>query len=889
MAWGSGISHVMAPAALSSSVVEEESETLLHHGTNDETDHQQRSISGAGTLSSSSLPRLGVGSSRSLVAGFKAQRPRRLPDLRWDRAVVSGNGRPAYASNSGTVPRVCSLETVAKCLRCRGDAGRLDLEAGTQPQRGVIQSTYSFPVDDWKTVVRRKVARWTMMFRKTQTEQEGLEKAVAKELLKLLGNDAWVTRVAPHDVSPVSDNMPMEPIASPPPSSAWTADDQGGEGSHGSSTAGFVEGRHCREASKCSPSHSQHVTRRGNLDTTFKAHNEPWGHREGEDGRGHADSSLLFSGLSSLFSSSFASFFSSFSQLPLPQQQEQQQHQERTLWITCCCVVHVFALSLQRLLSEVGHALRGGAMRYRGLTGSQPTRHEEEGQEQAAASLLRHLRTRLALSEDVLVLGYLYAGRFCQKGGHAERVFQALGLKRDWGPVAVAGLLLASKVWEDVHPWNVDFWACVATHSGAKGGLEDMGPEKYLCLELGFLQALSYRLHITQAEYEMRLKELLLTDEASADSVCLDVSLGEERNTVPTSVATAAAAGAKSPRCTAMTWDSGRTRGDSQCSGEENEEAGEDECKSLLPASHIHGEGQVSIRGVTTRGRRALGPPGPMLAPTCLVFPLRALDFPLLDPRPLPGKEADDDIIRGGVPFLTPKPCKRLPKPCSYEDDDDSDDGNHNDEDIDARIRSWANENPRLDPRNPFVGYYRHARPTASFAFGRRSPGFGPSTSPMSSVRGAAFFGDGVTDEKDEPIETVQIRTSGLEGEGASLRVTGALGSRLAQEMRKYAEAANNDDDDDAIDESMEEITGVGEWSLTPSVVAVATAGPRQRRRRRQVPTSSACLALSGPAGRELAYELKRELREHIFSRSSRRIVSSKKTPQPPPAAQKLE
>eukprot|EP00747_Dinoflagellata_sp_TGD_P178756 gnl/TRDRNA2_/TRDRNA2_28302_c0_seq2.p1 gnl/TRDRNA2_/TRDRNA2_28302_c0~~gnl/TRDRNA2_/TRDRNA2_28302_c0_seq2.p1 ORF type:complete len:293 (+),score=29.16 gnl/TRDRNA2_/TRDRNA2_28302_c0_seq2:239-1117(+) len=75
----------------------------------------------------------------------------------------------------------------------------------------------------------------------------------------------------------------------------------------------------------------------------------------------------------------------------------------------------------------------------------------------------------------------------------------------NWRPILVAGLLLASKTWEDVSPWNAEFSAYLHQSAGVR-----YPPRSLYSLESRFLAALGYRADVAgelYAAYYFALKE----------------------------------------------------------------------------------------------------------------------------------------------------------------------------------------------------------------------------------------------------------------------------------------------------------------------------------------------------------------------------------------------
>lgn len=92
--------------------------------------------------------------------------------------------------------------------------------------------------------------------------------------------------------------------------------------------------------------------------------------------------------------------------------------------------------------------------------------------------------------QEVVVLGVVYVERLVSNN-------PALRLTiTNWRPILVAALLLASKNWEDVHPWNIDFSQYLRQAVGIR-----YPPRSLYALESKFLAGLGYRAGVTGELY----------------------------------------------------------------------------------------------------------------------------------------------------------------------------------------------------------------------------------------------------------------------------------------------------------------------------------------------------------------------------------------------------
>lgn len=120
-------------------------------------------------------------------------------------------------------------------------------------------------------------------------------------------------------------------------------------------------------------------------------------------------------------------------------------------------------------------------------------RFRRETEEQASAALFQLLQSLLHIGHfprELVVLSAIYIERLLASS--RVRLSSA-----NWRPISVAALLLSSKVWEDIHPWNADF----AMLLRAAGGFAPKGPLSLYSLESKFLEALDWRAAVTGEVY----------------------------------------------------------------------------------------------------------------------------------------------------------------------------------------------------------------------------------------------------------------------------------------------------------------------------------------------------------------------------------------------------
>jgi len=142
----------------------------------------------------------------------------------------------------------------------------------------------------------------------------------------------------------------------------------------------------------------------------------------------------------------------------------------------------------------------------------------------SANAIFRLLQTVATISEfrkEVVVIGAIYVERLLDR--NPELTLSAT----NWRPVLVAALHLASKTWEDVHPWNAE----VAAYLRSAAGVCYPARSLYL-LESRFLSGLGYRVDIPgqlYASYYFSLQEGYGSP-AAGDAECPSRSGGSAPN-----------------------------------------------------------------------------------------------------------------------------------------------------------------------------------------------------------------------------------------------------------------------------------------------------------------------------------------------------------------------
>lgn len=107
----------------------------------------------------------------------------------------------------------------------------------------------------------------------------------------------------------------------------------------------------------------------------------------------------------------------------------------------------------------------------------------------AVLGFINDLAASLYFCKQVIVLCAIYIEKLL----HGSTVTLTRG---NWRSLVIAGLIIASKVWEDVHPWNADFAECLADVAGlryARGALYR--------LEALFLEKLRWEVYVDGEVY----------------------------------------------------------------------------------------------------------------------------------------------------------------------------------------------------------------------------------------------------------------------------------------------------------------------------------------------------------------------------------------------------
>lgn len=110
--------------------------------------------------------------------------------------------------------------------------------------------------------------------------------------------------------------------------------------------------------------------------------------------------------------------------------------------------------------------------------------------EDMVCTLISDVANALFFCNQVIVLSAVYIERLITVDGAGSRNRMLL-TSTNWRPILAAALLVASKVFEDVHPWNADFEACLFEVAGMRcrrGSLTD--------LETRFLSRIGWRVFV---------------------------------------------------------------------------------------------------------------------------------------------------------------------------------------------------------------------------------------------------------------------------------------------------------------------------------------------------------------------------------------------------------
>lgn len=111
-------------------------------------------------------------------------------------------------------------------------------------------------------------------------------------------------------------------------------------------------------------------------------------------------------------------------------------------------------------------------------------------------TFINDFATSLFFCKQVIVLGAVYIERFLSTRPSYTGEPRPMLTEHNWRTVVVVAILVASKVWEDVHPWNADFEEClkdVAGISYARGALYRM--------ETMFVEKLEWKVFVSGEDY----------------------------------------------------------------------------------------------------------------------------------------------------------------------------------------------------------------------------------------------------------------------------------------------------------------------------------------------------------------------------------------------------
>eukprot|EP00397_Hematodinium_sp_SG-2012_P030738 GEMP01032576.1.p1 GENE.GEMP01032576.1~~GEMP01032576.1.p1 ORF type:complete len:514 (+),score=99.69 GEMP01032576.1:27-1568(+) len=120
------------------------------------------------------------------------------------------------------------------------------------------------------------------------------------------------------------------------------------------------------------------------------------------------------------------------------------------------------------------------------------------------------LVNRLYISKEILVLALIYLDRLL------DAPKAPVIMDDTWRTLWSVSIIVASKVWEDVHPWNVD-WVMVLRELRVP-----IFPPDLYALEMSFLKAIDYRVHVPAelyANYFFSLKDHEQASEPASNSL----------------------------------------------------------------------------------------------------------------------------------------------------------------------------------------------------------------------------------------------------------------------------------------------------------------------------------------------------------------------------------
>lgn len=134
--------------------------------------------------------------------------------------------------------------------------------------------------------------------------------------------------------------------------------------------------------------------------------------------------------------------------------------------------------------TELGY--RVGLLRYLGRRSSRRRVISVAG----IHSLLRTIVSVFAFRCEISILTVIYVERLLEKNSSLHLTVN------NWRPILIAGLHLAMKTWEDVHPWNAEFARYLRHVTGIS-----LSPRGLHILEMRFLVGLEYRVDVAGALY----------------------------------------------------------------------------------------------------------------------------------------------------------------------------------------------------------------------------------------------------------------------------------------------------------------------------------------------------------------------------------------------------
>jgi len=110
------------------------------------------------------------------------------------------------------------------------------------------------------------------------------------------------------------------------------------------------------------------------------------------------------------------------------------------------------------------------------------------------------------MEHDVIIISLIYIERLIDETGGSIRPNA-----RNWRSILLSSMLLASKVWDDLSMWNVDFYHVCRTSSDPVVSCYNL--ERINQLERLILETLHFKVRITAsmyAEYYFEIRSMLL-------------------------------------------------------------------------------------------------------------------------------------------------------------------------------------------------------------------------------------------------------------------------------------------------------------------------------------------------------------------------------------------